>query len=270
MIVFSGLWCIADYRGNLEYRPKRIKVDTIPYFDCIDFGIEGGIDGCIDILEKAGFVKRYKVVDTEYLHIHGFDKHQNPHKNERDAGTSIPCIEKDGIKTESIPQQDASDRADSLNLIPDSLVSNEEGESIPKSIPFDDFWEAYPRKTNKQKAEAAWSKLKPCSELLNAIQINISDRLRHGEWSLDRKDFIPHPSTYLNGKRWEDEVVPKSGGSNAAGQSNTQSRGTPAQRAKALRESKQQSDGSVVGCDAGNLRPQVGEQIRIGADSGVD
>lgn len=60
------------------------------------------------------------------------------------------------------------------------------------------------------------------------------------------------------------------GGSNAISQPNTQSRGTPAQRAKALRESKQQSDGSVVGCDAGNLRPQVGEQVRIGADNGVD
>ena len=217
MIVFSGLWCIADYRGNLEYRPKRIKVDTIPYFDCIDFGIDGGIEGCIDILEKAGFVQRYTSNDTVYLHIAGFDKHQNPHKNERDAGTSIPCIEKADIKTESIPSGNASDRADSLILIPDSLVSNEES----KSIPFEEFWNIYPRKTNKQKAAHAWNKLKPSQDLLNTIHENISERLQCGEWSIDRKDFIPHASTFLNGQRWDDEIVPKSGGSNGKRQSNS-------------------------------------------------
>jgi hypothetical protein len=217
MIVFEGLWCIADYRGNLEYRPRRIKVDTIPYFEPSDFGIDNGIDGCIDILEQAGFVQRYTANDTVYLHIAGFEKHQNPHKNERDAGTSIPSIEKDDIKTVSIPSGNASNRADSLNLIPDSLVSNDKDDSIP----FEEFWNIYPRKTNKQKAELAWKKLKPSQDLLTIIHKNISERLQRGEWSLDQKDFIPHASTFLNGRRWDDEIVPKSGGSNATRKSSS-------------------------------------------------
>jgi hypothetical protein len=208
MIVFAGLWCIADYRGNLEYRPKRIKIDTIPYFDCIEYGIEGGIEECIEILARYGFVKLYTVNDTQYLHINGFKEHQNPHKNERDAGTSIPGIEKDGIDTDEERCADASDRADSLVLIPDSLNP---GKRV--SIPFEDFWELYPRRTNKAKAQAAWKKLKPSDETFEAIRRNIETRLRVGDWTLERKNFIPHASTYLNNARWEDEIIGESGGS---------------------------------------------------------
>lgn len=202
MIVFAGLWCIADYRGNLEYRPKRIKIDTIPYF-------EESIEECIEVLSRHGFVELYEVNDTAYLHIVGFEKHQNPHKNERHAGTSIPSIEEAGINTERAPDDSQSDRADSLNLIPDSL-DTVKPVSIPVSrskIPFSEFWELYPRKTNKTKAEAAWKKLKATPETFAAIQENINARLRAGEWSLERKEFIPHASTYLNNARWEDEII---------------------------------------------------------------
>ncbi len=70
---------------------------------------------------------------------------------------------------------------------------------------FDDFWNLYPRKTNKGAARKAWAKLKPNEYVCDLIAMNISERLAAGEWQ-DKK-FIPHPSTYLNGERWEDEVI---------------------------------------------------------------
>ena len=81
-----------------------------------------------------------------------------------------------------------------------------------ESIPFDTFWIRYPRKTNRAKAEAAWKKLNPSQDLFDKIIENIDRRLLLDDWSCDRKDFIPHASTFLNGKRWEDEIVPKTGG----------------------------------------------------------
>jgi len=85
-----------------------------------------------------------------------------------------------------------------------------------KSIPFDDFWQIYPRKTNKPKAEAAWKKIKNKESALEAIKTNIQQRLDLGDWSLDQKEYIPHASTYLNNTRWEDEIIPKIGGSRGA------------------------------------------------------
>ena len=32
-IIFAGLLCLADREGRLEYRPKRIKVEIMPFDD---------------------------------------------------------------------------------------------------------------------------------------------------------------------------------------------------------------------------------------------
>jgi len=80
---------------------------------------------------------------------------------------------------------------------------------------FDDFWLHYPRKTSKSTAQKIWAKLKPTEDQLFLITKNINSRLAAGDWDLGRKDFIPHPSTYLNGKRWEDEVISKEKGNEA-------------------------------------------------------
>ena len=33
-LLFAGLWCIADREGRLEDRPKRIKIEVLPYDNC--------------------------------------------------------------------------------------------------------------------------------------------------------------------------------------------------------------------------------------------
>ena len=66
------------------------------------------------------------------------------------------------------------------------------------------FWEAYPRKEGKQKAEAAFAKVtEPVEVLLDAIEA----QKKSAQWTKDGGQFIPHPATWLNGKRWLDEVV---------------------------------------------------------------
>ncbi len=77
---------------------------------------------------------------------------------------------------------------------------------------FKAFWSAYPRKTQKPLALKAWEKLKPSEELADIILSSIFARLEKGEWSVDRKQFIPHPATFLNQARWEDEIIPRQDG----------------------------------------------------------
>ena len=69
---------------------------------------------------------------------------------------------------------------------------------------FDLFWEAYPRKEGKQKAEEAFAKIDvPVETLLSAIEA----QKKSPQWTKDGGQFIPHPTTWLNGKRWEDQVT---------------------------------------------------------------
>ena len=68
---------------------------------------------------------------------------------------------------------------------------------------FETFWSAYPRKEGKQKARAAFEKVTvPLDVLLTAIE----SQKRSAQWCKDGGQYIPHAATWLNGKRWEDQL----------------------------------------------------------------
>ena len=84
----------------------------------------------------------------------------------------------------------------------------ESPDTVPAEM-FDLFWKEYPNKVAKQDALKAWKKLKMNPEMLGAILNGLSRWKASDEWTRDGGRYIPHPATWLNGKRWEDEVKPK-------------------------------------------------------------
>jgi hypothetical protein len=72
---------------------------------------------------------------------------------------------------------------------------------------FDRFWNEYPKKVGRKKAYETWQSINPSEQDLNAMLINISDRLHQEAWSLETKQFIPHPANYLGGELWTDEII---------------------------------------------------------------
>lgn len=64
---------------------------------------------------------------------------------------------------------------------------------------FEDFWAAYPRKVGKDDALKAWKKATK-----RAPVEQIAAGLNAAQWPPD-KQFIPHPATWLNQGRWQDE-----------------------------------------------------------------
>ena len=87
-----------------------------------------------------------------------------------------------------------------------SKVLAQEQEVITKiEAEFNEWYEKYPRKVSKQKAKQSYLKLKPnLKTLLKAL----SWQIKSDEWQDANGKFIPHPSTYLNQQRWEDERKP--------------------------------------------------------------
>ena len=67
---------------------------------------------------------------------------------------------------------------------------------------FLEFWNRYPKKKARASAIKAWVKLKP-AEQFAAID-GVRKYMLSGEWS--NPQFIPYPATFLNGRRWEDEI----------------------------------------------------------------
>jgi len=67
---------------------------------------------------------------------------------------------------------------------------------------FLEFWNLYPKKKKKKEALNAWLKVSPpIQPVLNAI----GWQKQQQDWIKEDGKFIPHPATYINGHRWEDE-----------------------------------------------------------------
>ena len=78
---------------------------------------------------------------------------------------------------------------------------------------FDEFWYAYPRKEGKDAARKAFARRSPTKELLADMLAAIEAQKRSEQWQRDGGQFIPHPATWLNQGRWQDEVQQRGGGS---------------------------------------------------------
>ena len=68
---------------------------------------------------------------------------------------------------------------------------------------FEEFWLMYPRKIARKQAHLAWRQLnrKQRLEALEALVHWRSIWVRRGEL-----EFTPHPTTWIHGERWEDEL----------------------------------------------------------------
>lgn len=77
---------------------------------------------------------------------------------------------------------------------------------LPPLGDFDIFYKSYPRKVGKEKAKDAWIKLNPDKTLLETILKAIEVQKETDKWKEEDGKFIPYPATWLNGKRWEDEI----------------------------------------------------------------
>lgn len=71
---------------------------------------------------------------------------------------------------------------------------------------FESFWSVYPKKIAKANARKAWNKLKVDGPLYTEIMKGLTLHKKSRDWIKDEGQFIPHPATWLNGRRWEDEV----------------------------------------------------------------
>lgn len=77
----------------------------------------------------------------------------------------------------------------------------------PNQKLFDEFWKLYPNKKAKPYALKVWNRLKVNEELFKKIIYALEAHKKSLQWTKNRGQFIPHPSTWLNQSRWEDTLL---------------------------------------------------------------
>lgn len=88
------------------------------------------------------------------------------------------------------------------------------GDSAPNltttySPGFEMFWSEYPKSRRKDKRRAYQAWVKQELEAHHLTLVSDVQRRKDGDkdWRKDGAKFVPLPATYLNGRRWEDEMT---------------------------------------------------------------
>lgn len=71
---------------------------------------------------------------------------------------------------------------------------------------FETFWKAYPKRVAKGAARKAFSKINPDDILFDKMIKAIELQSIQDEWRKNGGQYIPHPATWLNQERWDDEI----------------------------------------------------------------
>lgn len=71
---------------------------------------------------------------------------------------------------------------------------------------FTRFWQQYPKKVAKVDAKKAFIKLNPDDDLLGVMLAALERHKTSEGWTKDGGRFIPYPATWINQRRWEDEI----------------------------------------------------------------
>ncbi|HZX51516.1 MAG TPA: hypothetical protein VFE95_05810 [Pseudomonas sp.] len=127
-ILFAGLWCLADREGRLEDKPRLIKAELFPYYDC-------DVNGELTVLQRLGFVRRYVTAGVSVVEVLNFKKHQAPHNTEK-ASTLPAFVE--GSETPAPSQAPETVVNGGLTVVSPSINDGKTPDSlIPDSLSSD-------------------------------------------------------------------------------------------------------------------------------------
>ncbi len=202
-IFFYRIMVNCDDYGITDARSKILKAKCFPLKEVKDSDIEKWLMALIN----ADLVMVYEVSGKRYLKMTTWENHQQIRaKRSKYPTPDNHCnhLIADDIKCPRNPIQSESNP--NPNSSRDNHVTVTQQKENKKYIytAFEEFWTAYPKKVAKQDATKAWEKIGPDAELTKTIMQGLGKVKQSRQWT---EGFIPNASTWLNGRRWEDDYT---------------------------------------------------------------
>lgn len=168
------------------------------------------LDNLLKILENQGLIKTaqlrnekgafaqfdLQVDDGTNFKINDLEKNAQP--------LSEKPLTVNGLPVNSIYKENNNKQINKKEISKSYCASDAAHAQINDAL-FDQFWNIYPRKKDKNRSREIWRR-KRYDEIATLIFKDIEHRLLNdAAWQDDK--FIPHPSTYLRNERWHDELT---------------------------------------------------------------
>lgn len=212
--------------------------------DSVDFFQSLASSGFIDTIKEPGQDTRHTLHDWDHyagkLVAHrkaNADKQKVWRDRQKDNVTAAPTETAGGVTVtlpSALPSRDGAtvpyrtvpnpteQNADpegarvisETDPLPEAAQTDEAVKAAPKSprqhdpAAFDAFWLLYPKKVGKDDAQRAWQGKKPDPETQRKILAGVRALMAQPDWDRENRKFVPNPATFLNGRRWEDELTP--------------------------------------------------------------
>lgn len=213
-----AVWACLLERASMQ-EVERGCLGTLPDFEAMDcsLGMEDG-----RALAIFSSLRQRSLIDDS-LRLTGWAKRQPKREREGDSSAERTRAYRARQRSAANPLVPAEPSVTPCDATTRQVTPREEerreeekessvskpSASHPTSVGalFDRFWQAYPKKKAKDAALKAFAKRKPTPELLARMLNAIEAQRASDDWQRDGGQFIPHPATWLNGGRWDDETV---------------------------------------------------------------
>lgn len=121
-------------------------------------------------------------------------------ENDGSVGFEVACCYNSHYEEQALHDAE-SERAVESSASSASCKNNREHSEL-----FRMFWEEYPRKVGKARAEKYFMKLKPDKKLVEKMISAVKIQKNTEQWKKANGQFIPHPTTWLERGQWDDVV----------------------------------------------------------------
>lgn len=217
---FDGVKEVSIGRGEFITSIRKLadlaRLDTKIIRRALNRLIKPGVDG-IPFMKVVATARWTKIIITKY------GQYQLPENYFRgrtsdDSSSERPTVlptELPTILPTVLPTGDPTGDPLQTRMIKKEKKEKKEKKTkaTEDSTGFDLFWTLYPRKESKARALLEWSHLfrgKENPDLLKRILAALDVHRGLRQWTKDDGQFIPHPSTWLHQRRYDDDVSSES------------------------------------------------------------
>lgn len=175
------------------------------------YGEDNTYDNTIDVITKFQNMNMVTVVDDNTIQLNNWSNRQSMSMTGYER---VKKYRENKKKTSNDNEMITSDNGnDNIrieeNRIEENRIDTKESvkriKDVGYSETFEKFWTVYPEKIGKGKAYESWKKLSTEEQDKSVVQIKLQVENNHFR-NKSGVDYVPHPATWLNQKRWEDEI----------------------------------------------------------------
>lgn len=171
-----------------------------------------GLREALSILERHHHIEIFESApECLVLSIINWDKYQSEYQRQKASRKEVAG----NVRTKTRPSAGEVTPQNTVRLLVEGEVEIEGEGEVEKKTPspakpaggvlgspeFKSFWEAFPKKVDRQEALHAWVK-GLCDGSIKEILLGLEKWKRTEQWTDSEK--IPYPSTWLSKKRWKE------------------------------------------------------------------